>query len=146
MFDVFWITISSFKQQSAKFWVCLEQFIYNIWKLCWWTMICCIWCLRLLDRFGEIKIWSYRTYRLLLTNFKHTKVHFFWIFTACLDYFILKVYGWTLIGSIWCLGLLDRFGEIKVWSYRTYGLILTNFKHTKLHFFGSLQHVWTTSS
>ena len=68
-----------------------------------------------------------------------------WIFTACLDYFILKVYGWTLIGIIWCLGLLDRFGEIKVWSYRKYGLILTSFKHTKAPFFGSLQHVWTTS-
>ena len=45
---------------------------------------------------------------------------FFWIFTACLDYFILKVYGWTLIGSIWCLGLLDRFSVLlRFISYTT---------------------------
>ena len=67
--------------QSAFFWVCLDQLVYYILKVYWWTLTCSIWWLGLLDSFGEIAFLGFRiyklTYRLILCIFKLTKVYFF---------------------------------------------------------------------
>ena len=80
--------------------------VWYILKVCGWTLIC-----KRILRNQALKLSNIQTHIAELQAYQSV---FFWIMRACLVYYILKVCGWTLICSIWCLGLIDRFWEIKL--------------------------------